>query len=423
MSKIQIEKDFRELIPGGNVGNQIQEYYKHKKKEMCMLLLFALFLLGISFYSEYQFRRPEENKLERNEYGEGKKEVALEIKVNEEKWDSLVMTLEEKEYTEEEITQLYQMAVKELPNSIIKNNSDLNKITSALDLVTILDEYPFQISWYSSRPEIIDEDGEVYFENVTQQEEVSLKALFQYGEWEREEVILVKVLPKTENDYLFYLSKSLKEKEGVTRAEKDFLLPDTYQENSLQWRYPSSNSTIVLGILFFIILPFVSYQKDAEIHRKIQKRREELMDSFPDFISQLVLYMEAGMSVSGALFRFLQDGQRNNKKEYLYEELAFVCRQMKNGLPEKEGYELLAVRCNLPSYRKLSNLLIQHIQKGSNTILDNLRKEAAKAVEEKKGRIQKRGEEMGTKLLFPMMIMLLIVMVFIMVPAMFSFQV
>ena len=423
MSKIQIEKDFRELIPGGNVGNQIQEYYKHKKKEMCMLLLFALFLLGISFYSEYQFRRPEENKLERNEYGEGKKEVALEIKVNEEKWDSLVMTLEEKEYTEEEITQLYQMAVKELPNSIINNNSDLNKITSALELVTVLDEYPFQISWYSSRPEIIDEDGEVYFENVTQQEEVSLKALFQYGEWEREEVILVKVLPKSENDYLFYLSKSLKEKEGVTRAEKDFLLPDTYQENSLQWRYPSSNSTIVLGILFFIILPFVSYQKDAEIHRKIQKRREELMDSFPDFISQLVLYMEAGMSVSGALFRFLQDGQRNNKKEYLYEELAFVCRQMKNGLPEKEGYELLAVRCNLPSYRKLSNLLIQHIQKGSNTILDNLRKEAAKAVEEKKGRIQKRGEEMGTKLLFPMMIMLLIVMVFIMVPAMFSFQV
>ena len=423
MSKIQIEKDFRELIPGGNVGNQIQEYYKHKKKEMCILLLFALFLLGISFYSEYQFRRPEENKLERNEYGEGKKEVALEIKVNEEKWDSLVMTLEEKEYTEEEITQLYQMAVKELPNSIINNNSELNKITSALELVTVLDEYPFQISWYSSRPEIIDEDGEVYFENVTQQEEVSLKALFQYGEWEREEVILVKVLPKSENDYLFYLSKSLKEKEGVTRAEKDFLLPDTYQENSLQWRYPSSNSTIVLGILFFIILPFVSYQKDAEIHRKIQKRREELMDSFPDFISQLVLYMEAGMSVSGALFRFLQDGQRNNKKEYLYEELAFVCRQMKNGLPEKEGYELLAVRCNLPSYRKLSNLLIQHIQKGSNTILDNLRKEAAKAVEEKKGRIQKRGEEMGTKLLFPMMIMLLIVMVFIMVPAMFSFQV
>ena len=423
MSKIQIEKDFRELIPGGNVENQIQQYYKLKKKEMCMLLLFALFLLGVSLYSEYQFSRPEGNILERNEYGEGKKEVDLEIKVNEENWDSFVMILDEKEYTEQEINQLYQMAAKELPNIIIKDNSDLNKITSNLELVTALDEYPFRINWNSSRPEIIDEDGEVYFENVTQEVEVSLKASFQYEEWEREEVILVKVLPKSKDDYLFYLSKSLKEKEGVTRKEKDFLLPDTYQENSLQWRYPTSNSTIVLGILFLIILPFVSYQKDAEIHRKIQKRREELMDSFPDFIFQLVLYLEAGMSVSGALFRFLQDGQRKNKKKYLYEELAFVCRQIKNGLPEKEGYELLAVRCNLPCYRKLTNLLIQHIQKGSNTILDTLRKEAIKAIEEKKGRIQKRGEEMGTKLLLPMMIMLLIVMVFIMVPALFSFQV
>ena len=42
--------------------------------------------------------------------------------------------------------------------------------------------------------------------------------------------------------------------------------------------------------------------------------------------------------------------------------------------------------------------------------------------EEQKRNLQKKGEEMGTKLLFPMMIMLLIVMIFIMVPALFSFQ-
>ena len=62
------------------------------------------------------------------------------------------------------------------------------------------------------------------------------------------------------------------------------------------------------------------------------------------------------------------------------------------------------------------------MQKGSNTILDNLKKEAIKAGEEQRGRLQKKGEEMGTKLLFPMIIMLGIVMVFIMVPALFSFQ-
>lgn len=423
MSKIQIEKDFKELIPGRSSEIQIEKYYKAKKKEMIMLFAMAFLLLGISVFLEFQSTKPQENKLKRNSYGEGKKEVPLEVKINENNWTPFVMVLEEKEFTEEEITKLYRSLVNELPEIIKKENTDLEEVNSDLDLVVVLEEYPFRISWESSRPEIVDEDGTVYFENVTQEEKVNLTVLFQYGEWERQEVISVVVKPKNQEDYIFYLTKELKEKEALTRKEEEFLLPASYLENSLQWRYPFSNSTVVLGVLFLIILPFISYQKDAEIHRKLIQRREELQDAFPEFITRLILYLEAGMSVRGAIFRFLQDGKEKNKTGYLYEELAYVCRQIKNGLPEKEGYELLAVRCNLPSYRKLTNLLIQHIQKGSNTILDNLRKEATKAVEEKKGRIQKRGEEMGTKLLFPMIIMLLIVMVFIMVPALFSFQV
>ena len=55
-------------------------------------------------------------------------------------------------------------------------------------------------------------------------------------------------------------------------------------------------------------------------------------------------------------------------------------------------------------------------------MLETLRKEAMKAGDEQRRQIQKKGEEMETKLLFPMMVMLGIVMVFIMVPALFSFQ-
>lgn len=423
MSKIQIEKDFKELVPGANAKVQIQKYYKTKKKEMLILLFLAICLLGISGYLEIQSMKPKENKLRRNDYGGGKKEVSLEVKINEEQWSPFVIDLEEKEYSNEEIAHMYQELIEELPSIIKLENIDLQEITSDLNLVAMVDEYPFHISWNSSKPEIVDVDGSVYFENVTQEEEVRLFVFLQYGAWEKEEVISITVLPKNKEDNLFYLSKSLKEKESATREEETLELPDTYKEDTLQWRYPSSNSTVVLGILFLLILPFIYYQKDAEIHQRILQRREELLDSYPEFISQLILYMEAGMSVSGALYRLQKEGHKKNKKGYLYEELDYVCRQMKNGLPEKEGYELLAIRCNLSNYRKLINLLLQHIQKGSNTILDNLRKEAAKAMEEKKGRIQKKGEEMGTKLLFPMMIMLLIVMVFIMVPALFSFQV
>ena len=66
MSKIQIEKDFKELVPGANAKVQMKKYYKTKKKEMFILLFLAICLLGISVYLEIQSMKPKENKLRRN---------------------------------------------------------------------------------------------------------------------------------------------------------------------------------------------------------------------------------------------------------------------------------------------------------------------------------------------------------------------
>ena len=74
-------------------------------------------------------------------------------------------------------------------------------------------------------------------------------------------------------------------------------------------------------------------------------------------------------------------------------------------------------------YMKFSNLLVQNLKKGSNGILEALRQEAKKAFEDRINMARKLGEEAGTKLLLPMMLMLGIVMVLIIIPAYFSFSV
>ena len=71
---------------------------------------------------------------------------------------------------------------------------------------------------------------------------------------------------------------------------------------------------------------------------------------------------------------------------------------------------------------KFSTLLSQNIRKGSNDLLYVLRQEADNAFVERKNVAKKLGEEAGTKLLLPMMMMLCIVMVIIMIPAYFSFM-
>ena len=74
-------------------------------------------------------------------------------------------------------------------------------------------------------------------------------------------------------------------------------------------------------------------------------------------------------------------------------------------------------------HRKLGNTLSQNLRKGNRGLLDLLESEVDDAFEERKSIARKYGEEAGTKLLFPMMIMLVMIMVLLLVPAILAFQV
>ena len=68
-------------------------------------------------------------------------------------------------------------------------------------------------------------------------------------------------------------------------------------------------------------------------------------------------------------------------------------------------------------YMRFSSIITQNIRKGSEGILNILEQEASQALVERKQEALKRGEVAGTKLLFPMMLMLGLVMAIIMIPA------
>ncbi len=52
--------------------------------------------------------------------------------------------------------------------------------------------------------------------------------------------------------------------------------------------------------------------------------------------------------------------------------------------------------------------------------MEQLEYEATQAIEERKAQARRRGEEMGTKLLLPMMLQLLLILVMVMIPAFIS---
>lgn len=109
-------------------------------------------------------------------------------------------------------------------------------------------------------------------------------------------------------------------------------------------------------------------------------------------------------------------------KRYVYEEMVRTCAEMNTGVPERSAYERFARRCDTKEYLKLASLLSQNVKKGTTDILKLLEQESQSAFEQHKNLAKKKGEETGTKLLFPMILMLMTVMAMLMFPAIVSFQ-
>jgi hypothetical protein len=90
------------------------------------------------------------------------------------------------------------------------------------------------------------------------------------------------------------------------------------------------------------------------------------------------------------------------------------------GTSETQAYKEMGRRCGVHAYIKLCSFLSQNINKGNANIFDLLREETREAFEERKAIARRNGEEAGTKLLGPMVMMLTVVLVIVIVPAFMS---
>ncbi len=431
MSRVQIEKDFAQLYIGQNQKLLVESYYRKKKKTMLLFIAVAAGLLLVLIFQALQKRRLEEGRLiERNAYGQGSREVKLEVELEEGGWQPVTITLEERQYSQEEIEKSFDEAEKILPDIILGENTSVDEIRDDLYLPSELEGCPLHLSWKSSNPDLLDSRGKLHEKKLSEQNElIMLTVKMEYGEWQREHSFYVRIMEKkkiTELSVLEKLSDNIQRTEAAKREVQVLELPVELENNNLRWRYPLDKSIFIFFALIPILLFIIWQEQDKEIHKKAEERKKLLQSGYPEFVTKLILFLEAGMTVKGAFFRITEDYQRKREKgkenNYLYEELQYICQRMKNGMSEKDAYEMLGIRCELPLYRKLSTLLIQNLQKGAAGMLDTLRQEGWKANEERKNQVKRKGEEAGTKLLFPMMVMLGIVMLLIIVPACFSFQ-
>ena len=155
----------------------------------------------------------------------------------------------------------------------------------------------------------------------------------------------------------------------------------------------------------------------------MEKRRSQMLLDYPEIISKFNLLVSAGMSITNTWNKIVSDYVENNKeKRFAYEEMAITAKELSLGESEIVAIEKFGRRIKLQPYLRFSSLIGQNVKKGTAGLLQQLEVEAVEAFYERKELVKRLGEEAGTKLLIPMVIMLFLVLVIIMVPAFMSFQ-
>ena len=91
--------------------------------------------------------------------------------------------------------------------------------------------------------------------------------------------------------------------------------------------------------------------------------------------------------------------------------------QLDTGSEESWVYEQLGRRLELPEYYQLLQHISQYIRMGTKDLRNLMEQEMQQVLEKRRELAKKKGEEASTKLLFPMILLLVLVMVMIVYPA------
>ena len=373
---------------------------------------------------------PSELLVERNTYGGGKKTEEYQLTVeNELEKETFSIEVEERQYTQAEVKTLFQSVMKELDEVVLGENESFNRIEKDLNLVSNLPDYPVEIQWDLDSYEVMSIEGEVREDKVTEEGSlVKLRGTISYGEEQTMYIRNMMVFAPTregKEQLIQEVREVLKQREESTREEASFSLPEQVGGKELTWSQKKEYKwyyVLLIGVVYSV---YLVYREKEKVKKQAKQRKEEFIREYPGMISKFTMLLSTGTTVKNAWEKIVQNYEVQREQigtQAVYEEMLLTYREMQSGVSELEAYDKFGKRCGVALYIKFAAMLTQNLRKGSKGISDLLQMEAIQSFENRKSVAKRLGEEAGTKLLMPMLGMLLVVLVMVMVPAFLTMQ-
>lgn len=400
---------------------------------------FVVFVLVVNTVSFVMSFSPKESEIyvKRNSYGEDVSEISLVLE-SENQSENVVLEVNARQLTEEELGQRVQNAFAYLEKNMQGENASLAEIRNSLDYNLDFAQFPFDTYFSSSDYSVIDSDGMVHNDRkhlisvgytemeIEQGIPVDIQVELWYGEncFQRQyqvtvfeqELSLVEAERKE-------IEQRLQEIEQDAIYEEGFSIPTVIDGVQIVRSDVTEVTGIHVLVVGFLIIGLLGLREVENKKKQEQERKDCLLRSYAWFINEMVLLLGAGMQIRNILALMVKENEETctDYRKTLLVEVKQAVHSLELGMTEEQVYYRLGRNIGIPCYTKIMTLLQQNTKHGGKGLAAMLEQEEIAALEQRKNLAKRYGEEAGTKLLGPMVLLLLVIMLMIMIPAFWSF--
>ncbi len=331
-----------------------------------------------------------------------------------------------RQYSDAEREQLFERARKYIDSVIKGQNSSLDQVKYPLVFPDRLPGENVSIIWECEDYSLVGADGRLGdLSHIQLPAHTTVKAVVQYGDYKQEyekKIRITEYIRSQEQKDREALQSALTEAEKKSSQEEFLQLPDRAGGKKISWVYEKETKTAALLVLCFASgAGFFAHEKEKQ-KKLLQARRESLSAWYPVFVHKMVLMLSCGMTVRRSWQECMLDlgAEKEGRKSWLYREMYYSWLQMQTGQPEIQVYQEFGERADEPGYAQFVQLLVQRIRQGNKGMQDMMLSLARSAQNRRREIAKQRGETAGTRLLLPMIMLLVVVLSIVMFPALLS---
>ncbi|WP_368652981.1 type II secretion system F family protein [Ornithinibacillus sp. 4-3] len=173
-------------------------------------------------------------------------------------------------------------------------------------------------------------------------------------------------------------------------------------------------SNLVYGAVIIVI---VAVYLVRDLEKKVKERRDAIILEMPEFLNKVILLVNAGDTIQGAMKKSVLQNRANIQKSPLYFELNEAVAKLDANVSFQEVMKDLSYRCSIQEVSVFTTTVMMNYRKGGALLVESLKELSVTLWDKRKTLTRVKGEEASSKLIFPIMLIFVAILLIVAYPA------